>query len=99
MSLSDFSLFLPGSTNNKNTADSKKSSNKNQIKVDIQKIQSNFKKLIDQISKYPVYSIHLHGYGEPLIDQNLIQKKSAVRLFDFKGVFSLFTNSVMKFLF
>ena len=49
MSLSDFSLFLPGSTNDKNTADSKKSSNKNQIKVDIQKIQSNFKKLIDTI--------------------------------------------------
>ena len=49
MSLSDFSLFLPGSTNDKNTPVSKNSSNKNQVKVDIQKIQSNFKKLIDTI--------------------------------------------------
>ena len=49
MSLSDFSLFLPGSTNNKNTPGSKNIINKNQVKIDIQKIQSNFKKLIDTI--------------------------------------------------
>ena len=49
MSLSDFSLFLPGSTNNKNTPGSKNIISKNQVNVDIQKIQSNFKKLIDTI--------------------------------------------------
>ena len=49
MSLSDFSLFLPGSTNNKNTPGSKNIIYKNQVKIDIQKIQTNFKKLIDTI--------------------------------------------------
>jgi hypothetical protein len=34
MSLSDFSLFLPGSTNNKNTPGSKNIINKNQVKID-----------------------------------------------------------------
>ena len=49
MSLSDFSLFLPGSTNNKNTPGLKNIINKNQVKIDLQKIQLNFKKLIDTI--------------------------------------------------
>ena len=48
MSLSEFSLFLPGSangsSNNKTLADSK-----NQVKIDIKKIQSDFKRLIDTI--------------------------------------------------
>ena len=50
MSLSDFPLFLPGSTNNINSSGSKLSlGSKNQVKIDIKKIQSDFKQLIDTI--------------------------------------------------
>ena len=52
MSLSDFSLFLPGSTNgspNNKTSSGSKNINKNQVKIDIIKIQSDFKRLIDTI--------------------------------------------------
>ena len=63
MSLADFSLFLPGSTNTNNSTSLKNSnnlknnkssilsmgSNANNIQINLKKIQFNFKQLIDTI--------------------------------------------------
>ena len=70
MSLADFSLFLPGSTNtnylnglqkkkNNNSSLLSFDSNADNIKVNLKKIQFNFKQLIDTIILFKSVNIYL----------------------------------------
>ena len=55
-----------------------------------------FEKLIRECSKYPeVESVHLHGFGEPLIDKNLPQKTALAKKLGIQNTYIVTTGSLL----
>ena len=51
-----------------------------------------FKVLVDEIAPRPVSNIHLHGFGEPLLDKHLCEKISYAKAKGIRRTF-LITNA------